>query len=95
MSYPRPPTPNWDLLKATATYAGLILLDRVAYVVLSEYASGARRQQGSMTKTGHAHARRAFGGGAWAYRSPATVSRHLHLRLAKLPTAIQAIRWQA
>ena len=35
MSYPRPPTPNWDLLKAAATYAGLILLDRVAYVVLA------------------------------------------------------------
>jgi transposase len=32
----------------------------------SEYASGARRQPGSMTKTGHTHARRALVEGAWA-----------------------------
>jgi transposase len=61
----------------------------------SAYASGARRQQGSMPKTGHAHARRARVEGAWAYRYPATISRHLQRRLEKLPTAIQAIRWQA
>jgi hypothetical protein len=59
------------------------------------YASGARRQQGSIPKTGNAHARRALGEGAWAYRYPATISRHLQLRLEKLPTAIQAISWQA
>ena len=57
----------------------------------SAYASGARRQQGSMTQTGNTHARRALVEGAWAYRYPAKVSRHLHLRLEKLPTAIQAI----
>jgi transposase len=61
----------------------------------SEYARGPRRQQGSMTKTGHSHARRALVEGAWAYRYPAKVSRHLQLRLAKLPTAIQAISWKA
>jgi len=61
----------------------------------SAYASGARRQQGSMTKTGNAQARRALVAGAWAYRYPAKVSRHLPLRLEKLPTAIQAISWQA
>jgi transposase len=61
----------------------------------SDYSSGARRQHGSMTKTGHTQARRAWVAGAWAYRYPATVSRHLHLRLAKLPTASQAISWQA
>ena len=61
----------------------------------SEYASGARRQQGSMTKTGHSHARRALVEGAWAYRYPAKISRHLQLRLEKLPTAIQAISWKA
>jgi transposase len=43
----------------------------------SEYASGGRRQQGSMTKTGNAHARRALVEGAWAYRYPAQVSRQL------------------
>jgi transposase len=61
----------------------------------SEYASGARRQQGSLTKTGKTHARRALVDGAWAYRYPATVSRHLPLRLEKLPTALQAISWKA
>ena len=48
-----------------------------------------------MTKTGNTHARRALVEGAWAYRYPANVSRHLQLRLEKLPTAIQAISWKA
>ena len=61
----------------------------------SEYSSGGRRQQGSMTKTGNTHARRALVEGAWAYRYPAKVSRHLQLRLEKLPKAIQAISWKA
>jgi len=61
----------------------------------SEYASGARRQQGSMTTTGNTHARRALVEGAWAYRYPAKVSRHLQRRLEKLPPAIQAISWKA
>jgi transposase len=61
----------------------------------SAYASGPRRQPGSMTKTGHTQARRALVEGAWAYRYPATISRHLQLRLEKLPTAMQAISWQA
>ena len=61
----------------------------------SEYASGARRQQGRMPKTGHAHARHAWVEGAWASRYPAKVSRHLPRRLEKLPTAIQAISWKA
>ena len=61
----------------------------------SEYSSGGRRQQGGMTKTGNTHARRALVEGAWASRYPAKVSRHLPLRLAKLPTAIQAISWKA
>ena len=61
----------------------------------SEYASGARRQQGSITKTGNTHARRALVEGAWAYRYPAKVSRHLQLRLENLPKAIQAISWKA
>jgi len=48
-----------------------------------------------MTKTGNSHARRALVEGAWAYRYPAKISRHLQLRLAKLPPAIQAISWKA
>jgi transposase len=61
----------------------------------SAYSRGARRQQGSIPKTGNAHARRAWVEGAWASRYPAKVSRHLQLRLEKLPTAIQAIGWKA
>ncbi len=61
----------------------------------SEYSRGARRQQGSMTKTGNIHARRALVEGAWAYRYPAKGSRHLQLRLEKRPTAIQALSWKA
>jgi transposase len=61
----------------------------------SESSSGARRQQGSMTKTGNTHARRALVEGAWAYRYPAKVSRHLQRRVEKLPAALQAISWQA
>jgi hypothetical protein len=38
---------------------------------------------------------RALVEGAWAYRYPANVSRHLQLCLEKLPTAIQAISWKA
>jgi len=61
----------------------------------SEYSSGARRQQGSMTKSGHTHARRALVEGTWAYRYPAKGSRHLPRRLDKLPKAIQALSWKA
>jgi transposase len=59
------------------------------------YASGERRRQGGITKTGNAQARRALLEGAWAYRYPAKGSRHLQLRLDKLPKPIQAISWQA
>jgi transposase len=61
----------------------------------SAYSRGARRQQGSITKTGNTHARRALVEGAGAYRYPAHVSRHLPRRLEKLPPAIQAISWKA
>jgi transposase len=33
--------------------------------------------------------------GAWAYRYPAKVSRHLHLRRENQPTVIQDISWKA
>jgi len=61
----------------------------------AEYSSGGRRQQGSLTKTGNPHARRALVAGAWAYRYPATGSRHLQRRLEKRPAALQAISWKA
>jgi transposase len=46
----------------------------------SEYSRGERRRQGGITKTGHAHARRALVEGAWADRYPAKLRRHLQLR---------------
>src|SRR5215470_6318613 len=61
----------------------------------SEYSTGERRRQGGITKTGNSHARRALVEGAWAYRYPAKVSRHLQLRLEKLPAEVQAISWKA
>jgi transposase len=61
----------------------------------SEYSRGERRRQGSITKTGNTHARRALVEGAWAYRYPATVSRHLQLRREQLPKAVQDISWKA
>ena len=64
-------------------------------LIPSEYSSGERRRQGSLTKAGNTHARRALVEGAWAYRYPAKVSRHLQLRLEQQPKAIQDISWKA
>jgi transposase len=61
----------------------------------SEYSSGERRRQGSLTKAGNTHARRALVEGAWAYRYPAKVSRHLQLRLEQQPKVIQDLSWKA
>jgi transposase len=64
-------------------------------LVPSEYSTGERRRQGSITKAGHSHARRVLVEGAWASRYPATVSRHVQLRLEPQPKAIQDISWKA
>ena len=64
-------------------------------LIPSEYTTGEHRRRGGITKTGTAHARRALIEGAWAYRYPAKVSRHLQLRLETVPTAIQDISWKA
>jgi transposase len=61
----------------------------------SEYSTGDRRRQGGITKAGNSHARRALIEGAWAYRYPAKVSRHLQLRLEKVPKSIQDLSWKA
>jgi transposase len=64
-------------------------------LIPSEYSSAERRHQGSIIKAGNTHARRALVEGAWAYRYPANVSRHLQLRLEQQPKVIQDIRWKA
>ena len=61
----------------------------------SDYARGARRQPGGLTKTGQTQARHALLEGAWASRSPAQGRRQLPVRLEKLPPALQAIRGKA
>ena len=60
-------------------------------LISSEYSSGAQRRAGSITKAGNTHARRVLVEGAWSYRYPAKVSRHLQLRLDKQPKVIQDI----
>jgi transposase len=77
---------RFDSPRELMTFLGLIP---------SEYSSGERRRQGSITKAGNTHARRALVEGAWAYRYPAEVSRHLQLRLETQPKAIQDISWKA
>jgi transposase len=61
----------------------------------SEYSSGPHRRQGGITKAGNGHARRTLVEGAWAYRYPAKVSRHLQLRLERVPAEVRAIAWKA
>jgi hypothetical protein len=61
----------------------------------SAYAPGERRRQGSMTNTGHTHARRALIDGAWAYRDPAQVSRHRQRRRAQPPHILQDLSGKA
>ena len=64
-------------------------------LIPSEYSSGERRRQGSITKAGNTHARRTLVEGAWAYQYPAKVSRHLQLRLENQSKTIQDISWKA
>jgi transposase len=64
-------------------------------LIPSEYSTGERRRQGSITKAGNSHARRVLVEGAWAYRDPAQVSRHVQRRLEQQPQAIQDISWKA
>jgi transposase len=70
-------------------------LMRFLGLIPSEYSSGERRQQGAITKAGNTPARRALVEGAWAYRYPAKVSRHLQLRLEKQSKMIQDSSWKA
>jgi len=77
---------RFDSPRQLAAFLGLIP---------SEHSSGEKRRQGSITKAGNGHARRALIEGAWAYRFPAKVSELLQKRLEKLPQPIQDISWKA
>jgi transposase len=77
---------RFDSPRQLAAFLGLIP---------GEHSSGEKRRQGSITKAGNGHARRALIEGAWAYRFPAKVSELLQKRLEKLPQSIQDISWKA
>jgi transposase len=77
---------RFDTPRPLMSYLGLIP---------SEYSSGDRRRQAGITKAGNTHARRALVEGAWAYRYPAKVSRHLQWRLETRPKPLQEISWKA
>ena len=64
-------------------------------LVPSEQSSGGRRTQGSITKTGNSHARRALVEGAWAYRMKPRVGRHKVDRIEALPKPVREIAWKA
>jgi transposase len=64
-------------------------------LVPSAHSSGERRRQGSITQTGNSPARRVLVAGAGAYRSPAQVSRHLQLRLERVPKVLQDLSGKA
>jgi transposase len=64
-------------------------------LVPSEYSTGNKRRQGSITKTGNSSARRALTEAAWSYNHPARVSRAIDERQKNLPKAIKEIAWKA
>ncbi len=77
---------RFDNPRQLAAFVGLIP---------SEYSSGEKRRQGSITKTGNSRARRVLVEGAWAYRYPAKISAHIQRRVDKLPKVAQDIGWKA
>jgi transposase len=66
-----------------------VLKDRVLFqfsgLVPGERSSAETIRRGGITKTGHAHARRALVEGAWAYRMKARIGRHKVDRIEALP----------
>jgi transposase len=64
-------------------------------LIPSASSSGEPRRQGAITKAGHTHARRVLVEGAWAYRYPAKISRHLQRRLEHPPKVSQDLSWKA
>lgn len=88
---------GFDTLNAVTVVAELYEVARfakprqlMAYLGLipSEASSGEQRRQGSITKTGNSHLRRALINAAWHYRRPARISRQLHKRRAGQPPEI-------
>lgn len=64
-------------------------------LVPSEHSTGEKRRQGSITKTGNGHARRALVESAWAYARQPRVTRALKQRQQGLPQEVIDISWRA
>jgi transposase len=64
-------------------------------LVPSEDSTGAKRQQGGITKMGNGIARRALIEAAWNYRAPARLSRELLKRQEGLSQEVKALSWAA
>jgi transposase len=91
---------GFDTLQAVTLVAELYEVARftrprqlMAYLGLvpSESSSGDRRRQGSITKTGNSHVRRALINAAWQYRRPPHVSRVLRKRRERQPQEILSL----
>ena len=64
-------------------------------LVPSEHSSGESIKNGTITKTGNGHARKALIEAAWAYRMQARVSRSLLKRQHGVPEKVCQIAWKA
>ena len=64
-------------------------------LVPGEHSSGAHRRQGSITKTGNAHARVALIEAAWQYRLPARITPIIAKRQQGVQEPIRALAWKA
>jgi transposase len=64
-------------------------------VTPSEYSSGNKRRQGSITKTGNSYARKLLIETAWSYRHPARVSPEIQRRHEGIPKPIIDRAWDA
>jgi transposase len=64
-------------------------------LVPSEASTGAKRQQGGITKMGNGMARRALIEAAWNYRAPARISRDLLKRQEGLSQEVKDLSWAA
>lgn len=93
-----------DFVAAVTLVAEIVDLHRFAHpkqlmaylgLVPSEHSSGASRAQGSLTKTGNAHARRVLVESAWSYHHSARMSVELTRRNQGQPAAVRDIAWRA
>lgn len=64
-------------------------------VTPSEYSSGEKRRQGSITKNGNSYARKLLVEAAWSYRHPARVSPDIQRRHEGIPKPIVDRAWDA